>query len=496
MCPTTRTSTRHLSDVARHLVKPSGMVRTGWAPVREKLKALGLGFDVWQQDLAKLILAKRADGLYACTVGGVFLSLPRQVGKTYVLSALVFALCLLNPGMTVLWTAHLRKTTGETHKSWKGLAKRKAIAPFIEAIRSGSGDWEVQFTNGSRILLGAREHGFGRGFAKVDIIVYDEAQILTDKALDDMIPAANASTFPAGALVLYAGTPPTPTDPSEVFSRNRADALAGTSDDMLWVECGADPKVDPEKWAPGFIDFSAIAEANPSYPTRTPRASILRMARQLSRASLRREGLGIWDEGPGVRAEVGASEWSELAIPAAPEGAPAFGVKFSPDGRRVALAAAVIDPDGDVTVEVLRVMSTGDLQALKAWLAERGRSLVGVGVDGRSDAAAFAADLAKLRIPARKIAAMTTAQAIEANSDALARVRAGRLHHTNQPELSASVLAAAKRKIGNVGGWGWEPLPEGDVLPWEAACIATWVAGNGGVRTRKRPGSSGKVVFV
>ena len=36
-------------------------------------------------------------------------------------------------------------------------------------LYTGSGDEEVRFTNGSRILFGARERGFGRGIAGVEI---------------------------------------------------------------------------------------------------------------------------------------------------------------------------------------------------------------------------------------------------------------------------------------------------------------------------------------
>jgi hypothetical protein len=53
------------------------------------------------------------------------------------------------------------------------------------------------------------------------VLIFDEAQILTDNALDDMIPATNQSRQPTGALLLFMGTPPKPTDPGEVFRRMR-----------------------------------------------------------------------------------------------------------------------------------------------------------------------------------------------------------------------------------------------------------------------------------
>lgn len=458
---------------------PSGITTTGWPAVESKLKQLGLGFDGWQQGATRLILGKRADGLYASTIGGVFLSLPRQVGKTYMLSAIVFALCLLFPGLTVLWTAHRLKTTGETHKAWKALAKRKRIAPMVETIRSGSGDWEVQFRNGSRILLGARENGFGRGFAKVDIVVFDEAQILTDRALDDMVPAANASTFPAGALILYAGTPPKPDDPSEVFTRARETALSGESDDMLYIECSADPSVDPTKWPPGYVDFEALAEANPSYPLRTPRASILRMAKQLSRESLRREGYGIWDLKTANTPTIAPAAWTAGLVREAPDGPPAYGVRFSLDGQAVSLAGAVLDGER-VHVEAIARLSADDLAMddlpLAQWLAARFATCAAIVVDGKAGVGALVEDLRTLGVLGYKLIVPTTDQAITAHAQFLATINAGTLTHPDQTELNQAAKVATKRPIGTAGGWGWRSVDGSDVLDLEAATLAAYGA--------------------
>src|SRR5699024_8933815 len=116
-------------------------------------------------------------------------------------------LCLSASDMLVLWTAHRTRTHNETFKSMDAMAQRKEIAPFIKNVRKANGEQEVEFVNGSRILFGAREQGFGRGFAKVDVLVLDEAQILTERAMEDMVPATNAA--PNG-LVLLIGTPPRP----------------------------------------------------------------------------------------------------------------------------------------------------------------------------------------------------------------------------------------------------------------------------------------------
>ncbi|MDK7123247.1 terminase, partial [Pauljensenia sp. UMB6358] len=78
----------------------------------------------------------------------------------------------------MLWTAHRSKTSGETFKSMQGIVNRPQLRRFVASIRRANGQEAIEFVNGSRVLFGAREQGFGRGFAEVDIEVYDEAQIL------------------------------------------------------------------------------------------------------------------------------------------------------------------------------------------------------------------------------------------------------------------------------------------------------------------------------
>lgn len=274
-----------LSESARHVVLPSGIVSTGWPSVRDKCHELGVTFDEWQDGAGRIILSKRADGSYACSIGGVVISIPRQVGKTFLIGAIVFALGLLHPGLTVIWTAHRLRTADETFASMLAFSRRKKIAPHMLRPVLGSGEEEIRFRNGSRILFGARERGFGRGFAMVDVLVFDEAQILTENAIDDMVPATNQAANP---LLLFTGTPPKPTDPSEVFTTKRNDALAGDAEDGAYIEFSADEGCNP-------MDRLQWAKANPSYPVRTNDAAMLRMKKNLTADSFVREALGIWD---------------------------------------------------------------------------------------------------------------------------------------------------------------------------------------------------------
>jgi hypothetical protein len=359
----TKPGTRKLSDVARHVVAPEGIVSTGYPAVEAKCRDLGIIHDDWQQGLGRLILGKRADGKYAATVGGVVMSIPRQVGKTFTVGSIIFALCILFPRLTVLWTAHHTRTSDETFQSMYVLSLRRKVAPHIAARRRANGQQEIRFRNGSRIMFGAREQGFGRGFAEVDIEVFDEAQILNESALEDMVAATNQAKHPAGALLFYMGTPPRPKDPGDAFRNKRAKALSGTAKDMVYVELSADPDADPD-------DRAQWAKGNPSFPTRTPLESMQRLRENVgSDESWFREGLGIWDES-NVPSAIDPAAWAPLADPSPPQpSSPSFGVATAPDGSWTAIAVAWRRPDGPPHVML------ADYRPGSVWLADRADEL-------------------------------------------------------------------------------------------------------------------------
>ena len=468
--PKTKPSTPQLSELARHVILPSGVVATGWPAVAGKCRELGVSFRPWQPGVGRVILAKRDDGKYAATIGGTGLSIPRQVGKTFLVGAIVFALCLLRPNLTVIWTAHRLRTAEETFKKMQGFARRKRVAPHVEKVTRGSGEEEIRFRNGSRILFGARERGFGRGFDEVDVLIFDEAQILTDNALDDMIPATNQSRQPTGALLLFMGTPPKPTDPGEVFTRMREEALTGEDEDTGWVEFGADPDCDPTP-SPAPLseeDWEQIAKANPSYPEDTPREAILRMRKKLGPESFLREGLGIWDD-PNKRMDVfGRGKWGDAIAAQTPVAPGALAVACSFDLSRSAIVAAAADGD-EVHVKPLQ-HGLGT-----AWVVDRAAELqtrfnVDVLIDGRGPAAVLIPHLARAHV---RLRVMTTTDVLDSCAGIYNLVRDGRLKHNAYPELDAAVSGAVTRPVGDRWAWGRKTSTT-DISPLEAATLAAW----------------------
>lgn len=464
---TTRTKpgTRKLSDVAHKVVAPSGIATTGWPAVESTCRVrLGVTFDPWQDGAGRLILAKRADGKLAAMIGGVGLSLPRQVGKTYLIGAMMFALCVNRPGLLVIWSAHHARTHGETFLAMQGFADRAKVKPYVAQVFKGSGDEEIRFHNGSRILFGARERGFGRGIPGVDMIVSDEAQIMSEKALDAQLATMNTSGF---GLAIYVGTPPRPDDPSDAFTRMRTEAWDGTLRDAAWIEFGADPDDDP-------TSRKTWAKANPSFPLRTPAESMLRLQRKLTADSFRREGLGIWDKADGGLFNL--TTWrSRCSAKTTPGSKVSFGAHVTPDRLWASVAVGSMRRDGVLHLELLA--HEAGVSWLPGWLRDKSREhrAVVTAIAGASATGALAVDLEGVR----GFRALGAGEVKKACGGLVDLVVAGRVAVRLTDEklntaLNDAVAAAARSSSRDE--WVFSAGPDVDLSPLYALALAAHAA--------------------
>lgn len=487
--PPTKTGTKKLSEAARHVILPKGIESTGWPAVRDKGRELGLGVDRWQDGAGRAILAKRADGKYAAVIGGVAMSIPRQVGKTYLIGLIVFSLALLFPGLTVLWTAHRLKTAKETFRSMQGMARRRKIAPFIEQIFTGSGEEAILFRNGSRILFGARETGFGRGFAQVDIEVFDEAQILTERALDDMLPAMNASP---NALAIFTGTPPRPQDPGEVFARMRSEAIAAGSGhgDTLYIEFSADRNASAD-------DPEQQAIANPSFPHRTPVEAIQRLRKRLSEDSFLREAMGIWDA-DSVHRVIDEEPWNDVADAASMAiDRLTIAIDVPPERTVASVGFAGQRADGRWHVELDDERKGVDW--VIPWVKDRvaKNRMHAVVVDELSGLVEKKRD--RYYLIGTDI--LVTLAGAEGRDMAIAcakfydGVMDKSLRHIDQPQVNVALSVARKRPLQ--GGWAWNRKDvASDITPVVSMTLALWGAQNDNVTRPTRRTSSRTAVVM
>lgn len=477
----TTPTTPKLSEVARHLVIPSGIVTSTFPRVYRRLRSVGVTFDPWQIGLGTAALGCRASGKYAATVGGVTASIPRQVGKTFTFGNLLIGLALEFPNTRIVWTSHHSRTTTNTFRSMQGMVRRKKIAPLLaeNGIRTANGEQEIKFANGSIIMFGAREHGFGRGMDAIDFLVFDEAQILGLKALEDMVPATNQSKHPHGALVVFIGTPPRPVDDGEAFTAKRADGIEGRDGDALYVELSADDDADPD-------DHGQWRKANPSFPHRTPLESMLRMRKNLpSEESWLREALGVWDA-VGTDQVIPPEAWKSAADPTSlPARRFILALDVDPAQTRGAVAFAGMRDDGLVHVELdEQRMGIG---WIVDYVAERyhRNEIAAVVIDAKSPAAPLADDLRRAKV--HRVVLTDSSDMATACAQFFQWATEDGIRHLDQPQLNASLAVARKRPLGD--RWAWNrKTADADITPIVAATLAAWGAKTNRVRARSADG--------
>ena len=495
-----------LTDLARHVIYPKGIVTTAWTRVVAQCLVMGVKFDEWQHGIGSIALGKTADGKYAATIGGVQLSIPRQVGKTFLVGMIVIALCILNPRLTVLWTAHRTKTATKTFQTLQGMVKKKKIRGHLAAgrndgIRTANGEQEIRFRNGSVIMFGAREGGFGRGFDEVDIEVFDEAQILTEKALEDMVAATNQSRQQSGALLFFMGTPPRAKDHGEEWLERRNDALeikpmhqiVGLSDDTVYVEFSADKDADPD-------DMEQLAKANPSFPHRTPVESVMRMRKNLKNEdSFKREAMGIYDALDSGQV-IDDVSWSKVCDPASvPLERLTLAIDVAPDRSMASVSLAGRRADGLWSVELDEQKRS--VEWVSAWVKSRAdkNRLHAVVVDEMTGLV----EERKGRNYLVGTDVVVTLAAAEGRDMAIACGQfydgimepTPKLRHTDQPQLNVALSVARKRPLA--GAWAWNRKDaDSDITPVVSATLALWGAQKDDVERPTRRRTSERTAMV
>lgn len=426
---------------------------------------MAVDFDGWQEGVGTITLGLDENSRYVATIGGVTMSLPRQVGKTFTVGSLLIAMCLEFPGLRVVWTSHHLRTTTNTFRSMQGMVRRKRIAPRLahNGIRTANGEQEIRFANGSIVMFGARERGFGVGIDAIDVLVCDEAQRLSSRSLADMMPTTNQSRHPHGALVFFIGTPPRPTDDGGEFTARRRKALGGQMGNGIFVELSADSDGkldDPKQWA----------MANASYPHRTPHESMLRLRENLTDDDdWRREALGIWDD-MDKSAAVVMPNWPACATKAPPPPVAAIAVAVDRDRVWFSIGAC---SQGDVPH--LGAVRRGRLDVSRSELVadvariQREHSCAVV-LDRKGPASSLEADLEHAGV---RVTAASLDDYVGACADLFDAVSVGHVQHGDYPELNEAVERAGKRIVTE--RWAWSRR-NGDVSMLEAVTLAMWGA--------------------
>ena len=433
----------------------------------------GYTLDAWQKDIVECWLGKENDKYNVTSAG---LSLPRQNGKNVCLEAREFYGLVIN-GEKILHTAHQVRTS---KKSFRRLAamftdkRHPEVTDIVKNIRYTNGEECIELDNGGSIEFSARSRQAARGFDGISLVVFDEAQELTDDQVEAIMATLSASATGTRQIV-YTGTPPYPNCPGEVFRRRRAVCLTDPSPHDAWhewsVEAEGIDKINTE-------DKTLWYMCNPALGIRLSEDFTAEEQRSMSADGFARERLGWWSPTLEHVVDYAIPEqvWDACASDEEkPEGRTAYGVKFSPDGSMVALCGAVIPEKGFSRISLIELRSTSHgTQWLADWLNARYEKAGCVVIDGRNGVDVliekikdtWKSKMSIIRPGVRDVIGATSVLINDINEQNLTWFR-------GQEVLRDSAITSIKRPIS--GGWGFG----GDnSTPIEACALALWGAKN------------------
>lgn len=447
----------------------------------------GLTPDDWQADVLNGMLAYRPDGRYAAARAGV--AVPRQNGKNGIIEMReLFGMVVL--GEKFLHTAHEVKTARkaflrllsffENPRQYPELAK--LVAPG--GIRKTNGQEAIVLTNGGSIEFVARTKGSGRGFT-VDVLVFDEAQELSDETLAALLPTVSAAPL-GNPQQIYTGTPPSGNMNGEVWTRVRQAGVSGSDERLAYYEWSAEEGVD--------LDDPAVWHAvNPALGIRLNIDTVLSERASMDDESFGRERLGMW-EGEHGNAVIPVDAWAACADEhSEPTSQMVLAVDVTPDRTAASIAVAGLRTDGRWHVELIdNRRGTGWVASRLAEIGTR-HGIRTVVLDGASPAASLEEAIrAKRRLAVVKTGPRDMAAACGEFYDA---VMDERVAHIDQPLLTHALTQSRKRRLGDA--WAWNrSTAASDISPVVAATLALWGAQSSRVRRKKRTGSPARKVVI
>jgi len=450
--------------------------RTDGDAAAQLMAEYGCSLDDWQRDVVDCWLSRDK---FSYLVSSAGLAVPRQNGKNVCLEAREFYGMVIR-GEKILHTAHQVRTS---KKSFRRLVRmftdkrHPEIMALVKQIRYTNGEESIELINGGSIEFIARSRQAARGFDGISLIVYDEAQELTDDQVE-AIMATLAASSTGTRQIIYTGTPPYPGCPGTVFRRLRTATLEEPGPHDAWHE-----------WSPAAEKLEDINldsrelwySTNPALGMRLSEEFTAQERTTMGPDGFARERLGWWS--PELVAQddkaIDPEAWAACSsTEPKPEGKTAYGVKFSADGSEVCLCGAVCPEEGKARISFIERKSTGHgTRWLSEWLNERYERASCVVVDGRNGADLLIDRLAEVwrfkgsvvRPTARDVVAAVGTLTTELGEETVT-------WYEPQEALKASALSAVKRPLS--GGWAFGGE---DCAPVEACALALW-----GARTSKR----------
>jgi hypothetical protein len=499
----------------------------------------GYQLDDWQRWWLTEQCGTKPDGRWAAFEGMLICS--RQNGKNENLAVRELGGLFLFGESMLIHTAHEFKASNEhfrrvrdTVTSYDELRRR------IKTVTTSHGEEAIELKPAPTLIFGsagtmirrqvaarlrflARSRGSGRSFT-ADLVVYDEAMILSDEIVGASLPTMSAVANPQMIYTASAGYK----DSVQLGSVRRR-VLRGGDSSLMGAEWSIDAHTDTcprdelhGRKANRYIvcdrhddrdDPRSWAKANPALGVRISVQHVSREMESLVASphifDRERLGVGDWPGGDETWAVVSEEAWAACAVPD-PGGATrpvVFAVDVDPDMTCATIAAAWYRPakpgPSRAEIEIAAALSgplapgstiapgeperpvieipRGCSREGTAWVIPRLAALckswrpAAVAIPKNGPAAGLADDAAKAGI---EVTAMSSADEAAAFALMVTGIRDRKIIHLGRelaPGLWASVASALTRDVGD-GGRAWSRRDSvSDITPVTSGTDAYWV---------------------
>lgn len=449
---------------------------SSWEDVADLAASLKFSLDDWQEDVFAAAMGERSDGRWASRF--VALSTPRQNGKSQLIVARALAGVLLFGEQTIICSAHQTDTAREVFQRLLDVIEANpSLERRVESVMKAINREHIRFKGGQTIKVKARSIAGSRGFS-CDCLLLDEAQILGAPAWSSILPTVSARENPQVWLL---GTPPTPMDDGEVFSRMRENGITGKDSRLTYLEWAADEGDDLD-------EIETWAKANPAYGIRITREAIESERAAMSDEQFAMERLGMWSHESHAHV-IDPQTWAAVAdVASMPVERLTLAIDVNPDRSSAAVSLAGVRADGLWHVEMDQHRKGADWTI--GWVRQRAEKnrLHAVVVDelaGLTEKRRNGRHYLKGTDIAVTLAAAEGRDMAKAWAGYHDAVTSATMRHTDQPQVNVALSQAGTRDLQ--GGKALSKKHStSDITPLTSQTLALWGAQRDDIKTPQR----------
>jgi hypothetical protein len=444
--------------------------------------------DAWQRRVLDGALGQDAQNNW--TAPEVGLVVGRQNGKGGIIEVTTLnGLYLRN--FKMVYTAHLMATSRKIRERIQWLIE--SVPDFdsqVKQIRTANEEQSITLkplptlisgsdtrfvrsaSDPARIDFVARTGAAARGWAGYDVIFFDEAFALSVEMVGAMMPIMFARPNWQIWYVSMAGMAN-----SSALRQVRIRGINGDPE-LAYYEWSVDEAYHD---APEYVRNMPVAwaQSNPALGDRITIKTIQRALRSMDPGEFGREVLCAWDD-PGGMAVINLSQWMMLVDLASQiSGGMVFALDVAEGMTSGAIGVAGYRPDRIPHVEITSKDGVLDHRMGVEWMVPRAKELndkwhpgIPWMVDTSGPAGALVPDLEAAGIEVTSITGNSLAAACGGLLKAVQAPLRDGLRHLGQEVMTAAILAARKRNVGD-GGWAFGRLASAaDITPLTTLTLA------------------------